>query len=64
MTLLEYFEMHLLHKRWRILDQQWDMVRDECQSEYPEVEFKLKEVSDINAVIDTLSVIRRMYAGK
>ena len=55
--------MHLLNKRWKILDQQWDMVRDECQSEYPEVEFTLKEVSDINAVIDTLNVIRRMYAG-
>ena len=55
--------MHLLNKRWKILNQQWNMVR-QSQSEYPEAEFTLKEVSDINAIIDTLNVIRRMYAGK
>ena len=64
MTLLDYMEMHLLHKRWRILDQQWDMVRAESQEGYPEAEFTLKEVSDIGALIDTLGVIRRMYEGK
>jgi hypothetical protein len=64
MTLLDYMEMQLLYKRWKLLDQQWDMVSDESKSEYPEADFTLKEVSDINAVIDTLSVIRRMYAGK
>ena len=40
------------------------MVGDESQSEYPEADFTLKEVSDINAIISTLNVIRRMYAGK
>jgi hypothetical protein len=64
MTLQEYMEMHLLYKRWKILDQQWDMVRGECQSNYPDAEFTLKEVSNINALIDTLGVIRRMYADK
>jgi hypothetical protein len=64
MTLLDYKEMTLLHKRWKILNQQWEMVREECQSEYPDAEFTLKEVSDINALIETLGVIRRMYAGK
>ena len=57
-------EMHLLYKRWKILDQQWDMVSDESKSEYPEADFTLKEVSNINALIDTLGVIRRMYEGK
>ncbi len=64
MTLLDYMEMQLLYKRWKLLDHQWDMVSDECKSEYPKAEFALKEVSDISAVIGTLSVIRRMYAGK
>jgi hypothetical protein len=64
MTLLDYMEMHLLYKRWKLLDQQWDMVRDESKSDYPDAEFTLKEVSNINATIDTLSVIRRMYADK
>ena len=64
MTPLDFQEMHLLNKRWKILNQQWNMVSDESQSEYPEAEFTLKEVSDINAVIDTLNVIRRMYAAK
>jgi hypothetical protein len=64
MTLLEYMEMHLLYKRWKLLDQQWGLVREECQSYYPDAEFTLKEVSSINALIDTLGVIRRMYADK
>jgi hypothetical protein len=64
MTLLEYMEMHLLYKRWKILDQHWDLVGEECQSNYPEAEFILKEVSDITATIDTLGVIRRLYADK
>lgn len=64
MTLLDYMEKRLLYKRWKLLDQQWDMVSDESQSEYPEPDFTLKEVSDIDAIISTLNVIRRMYAGK
>jgi hypothetical protein len=64
MTLLDFEEMHLLNKRLKILSQQWSIVSDESKSEYPEAEFTLKEVSDINAVIHTLNVIRRMYAGK
>ena len=64
MTLSDFEEMQLLYKRWKILDQQWDMVSDESQSEYPEADFTLKEVSDIDAIISTLNVIRRMYAGK
>jgi hypothetical protein len=64
MTLSDYMEIHLLCERLKLLDQQWDMVREECQSEYPEAEFTLKEVSDTNAIINTLGVIRRMYEGK
>jgi hypothetical protein len=64
MTLLDFEEMHLLNKRLKILNQQWSMVGDESQSEYPEADFTLKEVSNINALIDTLGVIRRMYEGK
>ena len=64
MTLLDFEEMHLLNKRLKILNQRWDMVSDELKSEYPEADFTLKEVSDIDAIISTLNVIRRMYAGK
>jgi hypothetical protein len=64
MTLLDFEELRLLNKSLKILNQQWNMVSDESQSEYPEAEFTLKEVSDINAVIHPLNVIRRMYAGK
>jgi hypothetical protein len=64
MTLLDYMEMQLLYNRRKILDQQWDMIGDDCQSEFLETDFALKEVSDINSIIDTLGVIRRMYAGE
>ena len=64
MTLLDFEEMNLLTKRLKILNQQWNMVSDESKSEYPEADFTLKEVSDIDAIISTLNVIRRMYAGK
>jgi len=64
MTLLEYMEMQLLSRGGKILDQQWDMVKEESQSNYQEAEFTLKEVSNINAVIDTLNVIKRMYEDK
>jgi hypothetical protein len=63
MTLSEYYEMQLLHKRWKILDHAWDMVGDDSQSEFSEAGFALREVSDISAVINTLGVIRRMYAN-
>ena len=62
MTLSEFVEMQLLYKRWKILDLKWDMIGDDRQSEFPEAEFALKEVSDIGAVIDTLGVIRKLYA--
>ena len=64
MTLLDFEEMHLLNKRLKILNQQCSMVGDESQLEYPEPDFTLKDVSDINAIIGTLSVVRRMYEGK
>ncbi len=64
MTLSEYTEMQLLYKRWKVLDLKWDMIGDDCQSEFPEAGFALKEVSDISAVINTLGVIRRMYADE
>ena len=62
MTLFDYMDMRLLYKRWKVLDQQWS--DRESQTEYPEPDFTLKDVSDINAVIGTLSVVRRMYDGK
>ena len=61
MTLFDYMDMRLLYKRWKVLDQQWS---EKIQTEYPEPDFTLKDVSDINAVIGTLSVVRRMYDGK
>ena len=64
MTLLDYMEMQLLYKRWKILDHEWGMVRNRCELEYPEAEFTLKEVENMSAVIDTLGVMRRMYANK
>ena len=64
MTLSEYHEMQLLHKRWKILDHKWDMVSGDRQSEFPEAEFTLKEVLNIIAVIDTSGVIRRMHADE
>jgi hypothetical protein len=64
MTLMDYMEMKLLHKRWRILDDEWDIVRERWQIDLPEAEFTLKEVEDISSLIDTLGVIRRMYANR
>ena len=56
--------MNLLYKRRELLNNEWDRVGDDSQSKYPEAEFILKEVSDIDAVIDTLRVIRKMYGDK
>jgi len=64
MTLLDYMEMNLLYKRWKILDNERNIVRDRWQIDLPEAEFTLKEVEDISSVIDTLNVIRRMYVNK
>ena len=46
MRLLDYMEMRLLYERWKVMDQQWEMiVRDESKTEYPEPDFTLKDVS-------------------
>jgi len=57
-------EMNLWYKRYKLLDNEWDRVGGDSPSNYPEAEFTLKEVSDIDAVIDTLRVIRIMYRDK
>jgi len=64
MTLSDYLEMNLLCKRWELLNNELDRVGDDSQSNYPEAEFTSKEVSDIDAVINTLRVIRKMYGDK
>ena len=56
--------MNLWYKRYKLLDNEWDRVGGDSPSNYPEAEFTLKEVSDIDAVIDTLRVIRIMYRDK
>ncbi len=61
MTSLEYMEMRLLYKRWKCLDYKWDMIGDNCL-ELPDAEFTMKEISDIDSVIDTLRAIKKIYA--
>jgi len=63
MTLSDYMEMKLWNKRWKLLHRAWDVLGDGCQSHYPKTGFTLKEVADIESVIDTLGVIKRMYAN-
>ena len=59
MTSAGYLEMRILHKRLKILDYKWDglgdmLVDHHCPVELPEVEFTMREISDIDSVIDTL----------
>jgi len=53
MTLSDYMEMKLWNKRWKLLHRAWDVLGDGCQSHYPKTGFTLKEVADIESVIDT-----------
>jgi hypothetical protein len=56
MTLVEYAEYELLRKRLSILGDKLPDYHD-----FPEVQFSLKEVQDIDAVISSLQSIQRVY---
>jgi hypothetical protein len=56
MTIAEYAELMLLRKRAAILEQKLPL-----DAEYPEVEFALKEVEDLEALISTLKSVGRVY---
>jgi hypothetical protein len=56
MTLIEYAEYELLRKRLSILE---DKLPDDA--DWPKIEFALKDVEDIDAVISTLRSITRVY---
>ncbi len=56
MTIAEYAELLLLRKRASILEAKLPL-----DHEFPEIEFTLKEVQDLDAFIDTLKSVRRVY---
>ncbi len=56
MTLVEYAEYVLLEKRLSVLEGKLP-----ADADWPEVEFTLREVEDIDAVISSLQSIRRVY---
>ena len=57
MTLIEYVESLLLSKRLSILEKKHPPV----DNDFPEIEFALKEVEGIDALISALQSIRRVY---
>jgi hypothetical protein len=60
MTVEEYVEMTYLYKRWQLLDKRFD-----CSSgEFPDVEVALKEVEDIDALMDSLRSIHKVYGAQ
>ncbi len=56
MTIVEYVELLLIRKREAILESKLPL-----DHEFPEIEFTLKEVQDLDAFIATLQVVRRVY---
>jgi hypothetical protein len=63
-TSLEYMETQLLRKRWNILNYKRNMLGDHCLIELPDAEFTMREISDIDSVIDTLQDIKKIYEDR
>jgi hypothetical protein len=63
-TELEAAERRLLERRLDILEHNWRLVDEEQKQYYPEIEFALREVRDIDAVMSTLADVKRVYGRR
>jgi hypothetical protein len=60
-TELEAAERQLLKTRLGILEHKWEWVDEERKQHYPDIEFTLREVRDIDAMVSTLHDVKRVY---
>jgi hypothetical protein len=56
MTILEYAELILLRKRLSLLE-----TKESGSDEFPDIDFTLREVQDIYALISALQSVTRVY---
>jgi hypothetical protein len=56
MTIVEYAEQILLRKRLEILE-----AEESDSDEFPDIDFTLREVQDIYALISALQSVARVY---